>query len=129
MLAALRTLLDGFYLHSLHVNFLASSESNDSIMYHVDRVKDGRQFATRVVRCTENGNTLALVVMGFTRVTDVGEPTLNYAVPMPPGVEGPSLSKLDDFKQFRTKTGGAIEGQRLPIILSNLVDWVIECAG
>lgn len=44
--------------HSLHTYFLRPGDPGSPVIYHVERSKDGRSFATRCVRATQNGKQI-----------------------------------------------------------------------
>ena len=53
MQAAIKTVNDkAFTVHSLHCYFLLPTKVRD-IIYHVDRLRDGRSFISRAVRAGE----------------------------------------------------------------------------
>ncbi|KAI0651598.1 thioesterase-like superfamily-domain-containing protein [Trametes meyenii] len=75
-----------FSLHSLHCYFLLSASAAVPILYNVDRVRDGRSYATRAVRAVQRGRTIFLMVCSFQR-PEPRQPT--YQLPMPPDVPLP----------------------------------------
>ena len=48
-------------VHSLHGYFLRPGRTKDSIIYLVDRPRDGRSFSTRIVRAVQHGETIFLM--------------------------------------------------------------------
>ena len=44
--------------HSLHAYFLRPGRQGEPIIYHVDRIRDGRSFATRRVKATQRGEAI-----------------------------------------------------------------------
>jgi hypothetical protein len=75
-----------FHVQSLHCSYVSLSSKNSSILYQVERVKDGRVFALRSVKCKEGGKTLAILLISFTSSPSVVGPTLNYSMPLPSGL-------------------------------------------
>ena len=55
MVAAARTVPDELSMHSLHSYFLRPGDTAVPIVYDVDRVRDGRSFATRRVLARQHG--------------------------------------------------------------------------
>ncbi|KAI8995368.1 thioesterase-like superfamily-domain-containing protein [Trametes punicea] len=76
---------------SLHVSniccyFLLSASAAAPILYHVDRVRDGRSYATRAVRAVQRGRTVFLMLCSFQH-PEPRQPT--FQLPMPPDVPSP----------------------------------------
>lgn len=66
-------------VHSLHGYFLRPGRTKDSIIYLVDRPRDGRSFSTRIVRAVQHGETIFLMTASFA-VTDFG-PDHQFEIP------------------------------------------------
>ncbi len=66
-------------VHSLHGYFLRPGRTKDSIIYLVDRPRDGRSFSTRIVRAVQHGETIFLMTASFA-ITDVG-PDHQFEIP------------------------------------------------
>ncbi|EKM60858.1 uncharacterized protein PHACADRAFT_247055 [Phanerochaete carnosa HHB-10118-sp] len=74
-----------YALHSFHCYFLLSAAPTP-ILYHVDRVREGRSYATRAVRAQQNGKTIFIMLCSFQRP----EPWQVVAQqPPPPDVPSP----------------------------------------
>ncbi|KAI9262367.1 thioesterase-like superfamily-domain-containing protein [Phascolomyces articulosus] len=86
--AAWNTVPEGFHAHSLHNYFLVPGRSDVPAIYQVNRVRDGRSFATRVVTCTQQGKTVIVCTCSFTRSDNMDE-TLHHQSPMPADVPRP----------------------------------------
>src|SRR5215467_10300773 len=54
LVAAGRT-VDGLVVHSLHAYFLRPGDTSIPILYEVDRIRDGKSFATRRVVAIQRG--------------------------------------------------------------------------
>lgn len=67
--AATRTVEDGKIVHSLHGYFVRPGKSSDDTVFLVERVRDGRSFATRVVHAVQNGEIIFTMSASF-HVTD-----------------------------------------------------------
>ena len=52
-------------VHSLHGYFLRPGRTKDSIIYLVERPRDGRSFSTRIVRAVQHGETIFLMTASF----------------------------------------------------------------
>ncbi|CAK7201613.1 acyl-CoA thioesterase [Sporothrix eucalyptigena] len=61
-----RTVSPDFALHSCHCYFLLAGNAEIPILFHVERVRDGRSFATRTVQARQKGRCIFTVTMSFT---------------------------------------------------------------
>ncbi|KAI5291688.1 hypothetical protein KEM52_000098 [Ascosphaera acerosa] len=71
--AAQRTVADQFYPHSMHCYFVLAGDSELPVIYHVERVRDGRSFATRTVQARQRGRVIFTATMSFDRVAGEAE--------------------------------------------------------
>jgi acyl-CoA thioesterase II len=83
LVAAGRT-VDLGRVHSLHAYFLRPGDPNAPILYEVDRIRDGRSFATRRVVAIQHGAAIFTLACSF----HIEEEGLEHAAPMP-AVPGP----------------------------------------
>lgn len=65
MIAACRTVDTDVPPHSLQMGFFRSGTIDDPIGYEVERLRDGRRFAARQVRATQNGSLLTMAQVSF----------------------------------------------------------------
>jgi acyl-CoA thioesterase II len=65
--------------HSLHAYFLRPGDPSIPILYEVDRIRDGRSFATRRVVAIQHGRAIFNMSTSF----HVDEPGLSHQFPMP----------------------------------------------
>ncbi|EMD41664.1 hypothetical protein CERSUDRAFT_79298 [Gelatoporia subvermispora B] len=86
-----------YALHSMHCYFLLSASPAIPIVYHVDRVRDGRSYVTRAVRAVQNGRTVFIAMCSFQR-PEPRQPS--YQTPMP-AVQGPE--QCDDVEVYYEK--------------------------
>ncbi|KAI1114757.1 acyl-CoA thioesterase II [Nemania sp. NC0429] len=88
--AAQRTVPPNFTVHSYHCFFVLAGDSSVPILYHVERVREGRSFCTRTVQARQRGHAIFTVTCSFTRdVSDADHKTVSHAAPMPKGVPAP----------------------------------------
>jgi acyl-CoA thioesterase-2 len=92
LVAATRTVDLGRMVHSLHAYFLRPGDPAVPILYEVDRIRDGKSFATRRVVAIQHGKAIFNLQASF----HVLEPGLDYEPPVPPDVPAPET--LPDFK-------------------------------
>ena len=85
LMAVLRTVEDK-PCHSLHSYFLRPGEASVPITYEVERIRDGRSFATRRVTATQKGKAIFTLTASF----QTYEEGLSHQIKMPdvPGPEG-----------------------------------------
>ena len=67
LVAAHRTLEQDFHCHSFHSYFLVAGDPTVPAIYHVDRIRDGRSFATRNVIVKQKGRAIFSVMVSFHR--------------------------------------------------------------
>jgi acyl-CoA thioesterase 8 len=80
-----RTVDPAFAIHSCHCYFLQAGTSSAPILYHVERLRDGRSYVARTVQARQKGKCIFTVTMSFVRDNNGGEKTLRHAVPIPEG--------------------------------------------
>jgi len=91
LVAAGRTAQEGV-VHSLHAYFLRAGDPSIPILYQVDRIRDGRSFATRRVVAVQRGQPIFNLAASFQRV----EEGLEHQAPMP---EAPPPESLPSFRE------------------------------
>ena len=77
--AALATVDDDRFIHSLHAYFIRGGRPGQPIEYAVERVRDGRSFCTRRVRASQDGKTAFELLASFT--VEASSPTIDAATP------------------------------------------------
>ena len=86
LMAAGRTIAEtARRVHSLHGYFLRPGGTKDSIVYLVERPRDGRSFSTRIVRAVQQGETIFMMTASFA-IPDTG-PEHQFEMPRLPGPE------------------------------------------
>lgn len=98
LIAACRT-VEGRSAHSLHGYFLREGDTSVPVIYHVDRIRDGRSFATRRVVAKQHGEAIFNISVSF----QAPEDGLSHQLPMPdapPPREVPTnLERLTAYKE------------------------------
>jgi acyl-CoA thioesterase II len=92
LVAATRTVDPERPVHSLHAYFLRPGDPYVPILYEVDRIRDGKSFATRRVVAIQHGRAIFNLQASF----HVTEPGPDHQVPMPQGLPDPE--DLPDWK-------------------------------
>jgi len=93
--AAQRTVPANFVVHSFHCFFVLAGDSSTPILYHVERVREGRSFCTRTVQARQRGKCIFTVTCSFVREGSGGEQTVEHQYSMPPDVSPPP----EDYEQ------------------------------
>ncbi|UZJ23468.1 acyl-CoA thioesterase II [Rhodococcus antarcticus] len=96
LVAAGRTVPDDRHVHSLHAYFIRAGDPRVPIVYMVDRVRDGRSFATRRVTAVQHGKAIFTLSASFQLVQAGIEHTT--AAPDVPGPE--------DLPRFAERVAG-----------------------
>ncbi|NLG55004.1 MAG: acyl-CoA thioesterase II [Rhodococcus sp.] len=65
LVSAVRTVDDGYSVHSLHGYFLRPGNPTIPTVYLVDRIRDGRSFVTRRVTGVQNGEAIFTMAASF----------------------------------------------------------------
>ena len=98
LLAACRT-VEGRVAHSLHGYFLREGDTSAPVIYHVDRIRDGRSFATRRVVAKQHGKAIFNIAVSF----QAPEDGLAHQIGMPdaPAPESvpTNLERLEAYKE------------------------------
>ncbi|KAL9074060.1 MAG: hypothetical protein Q9161_002469 [Pseudevernia consocians] len=88
------------------------------VIYRVETLNDGKTFATRQVKVEQDGKTIALTTVGFTKRTSVagrGTAFLEHATPVTKSVEAPR-GEYDVVKHIRGDRDPTIKRDALPIV-------------
>jgi acyl-CoA thioesterase-2 len=96
LIAAARTIDEpGRHVHSLHAYFLRPGDPKKPILYEVDRIRDGRSFATRRVVAIQHGRAIFNLQASF-HDEETGGP--DHHVDMDEGLTPP-----DELPDFHTR--------------------------
>lgn len=85
LIAAMRTVPDERVVHSMHGYFLRPGDVNLPITFSVDRIHDGRSFATRRTQAYQDGLPILSMIASFQTQDDGVE----HQSPMPEGIPDP----------------------------------------
>ncbi|PRQ11983.1 acyl-CoA thioesterase II [Corynebacterium sp. 13CS0277] len=72
LVAATRTVDPAYKVHSLHGYFVAPGKSDMPTTFLVDRIRDGRSFASRQVKAVQDGRAIFIMQASFHRDGDTG---------------------------------------------------------
>ena len=110
--AAQKTVDPDFTIHSMHCYFVLAGNAEIPIIYHVERVRSGKSYATRTVQARQRGRVIFTTTMSFVRQNSGGAKKVEHVYPMP-DVPGP-IEDLDD-QGAHTSDFTPFQSQRLPI--------------
>jgi acyl-CoA thioesterase II len=79
LVAAVRTVSEERFAHSLHAYFLLPGDPSLPIIYEVERTRDGGSFTTRRVKAIQHGRTMFAMSVSF----HVNEPGYDHQIAMP----------------------------------------------
>lgn len=108
----MRTVPDDFAVHSMHCYFVLAGDSELPILYHVERVRDGRSFITRTVQARQRGRPIFTTTLSFSRANSGGKKKLEHATPRPniplPDDPSPNAGRLSQAAggPFESKKAG-----------------------
>ncbi|KAK3940576.1 Thioesterase/thiol ester dehydrase-isomerase [Diplogelasinospora grovesii] len=96
--SAQRTVPDDFMVHSCHCYFLLAGLAELPILFHVEKVRDGRSFATRTVQARQKGRCIFTTTISFVREGSGGSPAnqVRHMIPMPTDAAGQPLQPPPD---------------------------------
>jgi len=115
--AAQKTVEKDFTVHSMHCYFVLAGNSEIPIIYHVERVRSGKSFATRTVQARQRGKVIFTTTISFVRQNSAGEQKVEHAVEMPT-VPGP-IEGMDDLDHGGDASTGPFQSQRIEILNNN----------
>jgi acyl-CoA thioesterase II len=78
----------------MHCYFILAGTSDIPIIYHVERVRSGRSFATRTVQARQRGNVIFTTTISFVRTGSGGSQVVEHSAPMA-FVPGPDDDRVD----------------------------------
>ncbi|XP_022757323.1 uncharacterized protein LOC111304725 isoform X1 [Durio zibethinus] len=110
-------------VHSLHSYFLMVGDFNIPIIYQVNRLRDGRNFATRRVDAIQKGNIIFTLLASFQKE----EEGFDHQETMMPSVPAPDvLLSLDELRELRLTDPRLPMSYRKKVATTKFVPWPIE---
>ncbi|KAG9323535.1 hypothetical protein KVV02_003355 [Mortierella alpina] len=83
LVAATNTVSSNYSVHSLHSYFLLPGDHSVPILYHVERVRDGKSYCTRTVTAKQRGKNIFVCTASF-QVPAPNAPSHQYPMPNVP---------------------------------------------
>ena len=113
----MRTVPSDFAVHSMHCYFVLAGDSQIPILYHVERVRDGRSFITRTVQARQRGRPIFTTTLSFSRANSGGKKKLEHAALKPDIAMPDETSSLSARKRLENEGGGGpFESHRAGIV-------------
>ena len=99
--AVQQTVGPDFVAHAMHCTFVSGRNATAAVKFHVERIKDGRQFCVRSVRAVQDQRTFFLALVNFTKFTTetietIKGGSLQYGLHFPHDVPTPPAEYDDD---------------------------------
>ncbi|KYK57903.1 acyl-CoA thioesterase II [Drechmeria coniospora] len=111
--SAQKTVPDYFLVHSCHCYFLLAGSGDVPILFHVERVRDGRSFATRTVQARQRGRCIFTTTISFVRDGSGGRKQVRHAVPPPTEVGAPE-DDWDDEPEW--ERSGPFQSRKIEVV-------------
>jgi acyl-CoA thioesterase 8 len=80
----------------MHCYFVLAGAPEIPIIYHVERIRSGRSFATRTVQARQRGNVIFTTTVSFVRMDAGGKELVQHTTPMP-FVPGPDDDRVAEI--------------------------------
>ncbi|MCJ1485148.1 hypothetical protein MMC06_005321 [Schaereria dolodes] len=109
----------------MHCYFVLAGDASIPVLYHVERVREGKSFMTRTVQARQRGKCIFTATASFMREGSGGEKVVEHECGMPEGVkEGleEALNEEEDEESIRQKeangedSSGPFVSKRLRIL-------------
>ena len=114
--AGQRTVPDEFTVHSCHCYFILAGSADIPIMFHVEKVRDGRSFMTRTVQARQRGRAIFTTTMSFVR-EEAPATQVRHALPMPVDEDGrPLQPPADDWQPDESISTGPYESGGIKVV-------------
>lgn len=137
--AGQKTVPDDFTIHSCHCYFVLAGSSEIPVLFHVEKVRDGRSYATRTVQARQKGRPIFTTTMSFVKERDFSkyaskraapnhefkDNVVRHAAPMPadPATGRPLAPPPDDYDDEPALTGvGPFQNYRAEVVNPNSSD-------
>jgi acyl-CoA thioesterase 8 len=98
----------------IFISKVLAGNSEIPILYHVERVRSGKSFATRTVQARQRGKVIFTTTISFVRQNAGGEKLVEHSTDMARDVPGP-VEDMDDLDYGGNKTG-PFQSQRIEIL-------------
>ena len=107
----------------MHCYFVLAGDARIPVLYHVERVREGKSFMTRTVQARQRGKCIFTTTLSFVREGSAGKETVDHETAIPDGVREELEEKLkgeppSEFeKQLKASNGEDSEGRKTFVFL------------
>jgi acyl-coenzyme A thioesterase 1/2/4 len=112
--AAQATIPPDFTVHSMHCYFVLAGNSEIPILYHVERVRDGKSFVTRTVQARQRGKCIFTTTLSFMKEGSGGALKVEHAVRMPSDVSAPPEGETAPIEASAWKAADTLSADDRP---------------
>ena len=109
----------------MHCYFVLAGDATVPILYHVERVRDGKSFITRTVQARQKGKCIFTTTLSFMREGSAGGKTVEHAWEMPEGVRELLDAAEDNTWEKDNAEGNGVQTQG-PFVSRRLGVWNSE---
>ncbi|KAF2110958.1 putative acyl-CoA thioesterase [Lophiotrema nucula] len=99
--AAKCTVSADFAAHSMHCTFVLAGNADHEVYYYVERIRDGKNFATRTVQARQQDRCIFTATVSFVRVGSATGSSIEHATKIPNDVQPPpDMNSLRDLQRM-----------------------------
>lgn len=110
-------------VHSLHAYFLLVGDFDMPIIYQVDRIRDGKSFATRRVEAIQKGNVVFILIASFQKEEDGFD---HQEAKMPSVPDPEELLSMEELRERRLTDPRLPRTYRNKVAAAKFTPWPIE---
>ncbi|KAL2330313.1 hypothetical protein Fmac_017894 [Flemingia macrophylla] len=111
------------FVHSLHAYFLLVGDFNIPIIYQVNRLRDGKSFATRKVDAIQKGNVIFTLLASFQK-EELGFVHQEVSIPSVPTPD--KLLSMEELRELRLTDPRLPRTYRNKVATTEFIPWPIE---
>jgi acyl-CoA thioesterase II len=89
--------------------FLLSASASAPLLYNVDRIRDGRSYATRSVRAIQDGRVVFVMLCSF-QIPEFWQPSRHWTMPQAPRPDE-CLSEVEHINRMAEQPGVTEQGR------------------
>lgn len=106
----------------MHCYFVLAGDASIPILYHVERVRDGKSFVTRTVQARQRGKCIFTTTLSFMKEGSAGVKVVEHGWGLPEGMEE-GLDAVDGGKEGEEDAEGNGEQIHGPFVTRRLGVW------
>lgn len=97
----------------MHCYFILAGNPTIPVVYHVERVRSGRSFATRTVQARQRGQCIFTTTCSFVRAPAKQQSKIEHSMPLPAGTPPPEECVTDEARLLKWYKSGNIDAAAL----------------